>query len=74
LLQTDDGDDGNVDHAAYLAATGLDRKAPRRNTIRLRLAAVKALLATPHEEGLIRSNPAAGVRILFPARSDAGGG
>jgi integrase len=34
-----------------------------RNTIRLRIAPVKALLATAHEEGLIRANPAAGLRL-----------
>jgi integrase len=32
-------------------------------TVRLQLAPVKALLADAFEEGLIRSNPAAGVRI-----------
>lgn len=34
-----------------------------RNTVRLRIAPVKALLATAHEEGLIRANPAAGLRL-----------
>lgn len=34
-----------------------------RNTIRLRLAPVKALLATAAADGVIRSNPAAGVRL-----------
>ena len=33
------------------------------NTVRLALAPVKAMLATAVEEGLIRSNPAAGLRI-----------
>jgi integrase len=41
-----------------LAARGL-----ARNTVRLHLAPVKALLATALEEGLIRTNPAAGLRI-----------
>jgi integrase len=36
-------------------------------TVRLALAPVKALLATAHEDGLIRSNPAAGLRNLLPA-------
>ena len=34
-----------------------------RNTVRLRIAPVKALLATAHEEGLIRANPTAGLRL-----------
>jgi integrase len=37
-----------------------------QNTVRLALAPVKALFATALEEGLIRSNPAAGVRIVVP--------
>jgi integrase len=45
-------------YAAQCAKTGL-----ARNTIRLRVAPVKALLATAHEEGLIRANPAAGLRL-----------
>lgn len=39
----------------------------KRDTVRLALAPVKALLATAHEDGLIRSNPAAGLRNLLPA-------
>jgi len=45
-------------YAAECARAGL-----ARNTIRLRIAPVKALLATAHEEGLIRANPAAGLRL-----------
>jgi integrase len=45
-------------YAQQLASRGL---AP--NTVRLHLAPVKALLATGHEEGLIRANPAAGLRL-----------
>ncbi len=45
-------------YAAKVAATG-----KARNTVRLAVAPVKALLATAHEEGLIRSNPAAGLRL-----------
>jgi integrase len=41
-----------------------------RNTVRLALAPVKTLLATAHEDGLIRSNPAAGVRNLLRADQD----
>jgi integrase len=37
-------------------------------TARLALAPVKALLAEAFEEGLIRSNPAAGVRIARPEK------
>jgi hypothetical protein len=34
-----------------------------RNTVRLRVAPLKALFATAFEEGLIRSNPSAGLRL-----------
>ena len=44
--------------AAHVASRGVSP-----NTVRLALAPVKALLATAVEEGLIRANPAAGVRI-----------
>jgi integrase len=37
-----------------------------QNTVRLALAPVKIVLATAFEEGLIRVNPAAGVRIVVP--------
>jgi integrase len=42
------------------------------DTVRLALAPVKALLATAHEEGVIRSNPSAGLRNVIPvtARTD----
>jgi integrase len=36
------------------------------NTVRLALAPVKAMFATAFEEGLIRVNPAAGVRVVAP--------
>jgi integrase len=49
------------EYAAHVAARGV-----ARDTVRLALAPVKALLATAHEEGLIRHNPAAGVRNLLP--------
>jgi integrase len=45
-------------YAAECAKAGL-----ARNTIRLRVAPLKALLATAHEEGLIRTNPTAGLRL-----------
>jgi integrase len=45
-------------YAAQVAARGV-----ARNTVRLAVAPVKALLATAHEEGVIRSNPAAGLRL-----------
>jgi integrase len=41
------------------------------NTVRLAIAPVRALLATAFEEGLIRSNPAAGVRIAQRVEEDA---
>ncbi len=43
--------------AAHVAARGV-----KPNTVRLALAPVKALLATAHQRGEIRSNPAAGYR------------
>jgi integrase len=50
------------DYADVVASRGV-----KRNTVRLALAPVKLLLATAHEDGLIRSNPAAGLRNLLPA-------
>jgi len=52
-------------YAAHVAARGV---AP--NTVRLALAPVKALFATAVEEGLIRSNPATGLRLNTDARSE----
>jgi integrase len=45
-------------YAAQLAAKGA-----ARNTVRLAVAPIKAMLATALEEGIIRSNPAAGLRL-----------
>jgi integrase len=53
-------------YAAAVAARGV-----AANTVRLALAPVKAMLATALEEGLIRSNPAAGLRI---GRGNGNGG
>src|SRR5438045_1573843 len=55
-------------YAAEIAKSGV-----ARDTIRLALAPVKALLATASEDGLIRSNPAAGLRNLIPAKVPANG-
>jgi integrase len=41
-----------------------------RSTVKRGLAPVKALLATAHEDGLIRFNPAAGLRNLAPAKQE----
>ena len=49
-------------YAAELAGRGL---AP--GTVRNMIAPVRALLATAHEDGLIRGNPAAGLRIVHRA-------
>ena len=49
-------------YANHVAARGL-----ARDTVRLYLAPLKALLATAHEDGLVRSNPSAGLRNLLPA-------
>ena len=46
------------EYAAEVAARGVSA-----NTVRLALAPVNALLATAVEEGLIRSNPSAGLRL-----------
>jgi integrase len=56
------------DLRSYAAA--LHSRGFARDTIRLRLAPVKALLATAAEDGLIRSNPGAGLRNLIPADVD----
>ncbi len=45
-------------YAQRVASTGVSA-----NTVRLALAPVRALLATAVEDGLIRSNPAAGLRL-----------
>jgi integrase len=45
------------------SGTRSGRMAP--NSVRLALAPVKALLATAFEEGVIRANPAAGVRLVI---------
>lgn len=49
-------------YADHVASRGV-----ARGTVRLYLAPVKALLATAVEDGVIRSNPAAGLRNLLPA-------
>ena len=49
----------------YASSIAADGKAA--NTVRLALAPVKALLATAAEEGILRSNPSAGVRVVKPA-------
>jgi integrase len=50
-------------YASSVASRGV-----ARNTVRLAVAPVRALLATAFEEGLIRSNPAAGLRLAHVAR------
>jgi integrase len=47
--------------AAHVAGRGV-----KPNTVRLALAPVKALFATAFEEGTLRMNPAAGIRIAQP--------
>jgi integrase len=56
-------------YAAQVAETGVSA-----NTVRLAVAPVRALLATAVEEGLIRSNPAAGLRLAVTAKADENGG
>ena len=57
-------------HAASIAARGVSM-----NTVRLAVAPVRALLATAHEDGIIPTNPASGIRITRPAEieHDEGG-
>ena len=54
-------------YAAELGARGL---AP--GSVRNLIAPVRALLATAHEDGLIRSNPAAGLRIVQRVENESG--
>jgi integrase len=51
-------------------AAEVARRGVSAGTVRLALAPVKALLATAFEEGLIRSNPAAGLRIVSRPEAD----
>ena len=51
-------------YAAEVASRGV-----ARDTIRLALAPVRAMLATAAEDGIIRSNPAAGLRLTQPVGS-----
>lgn len=50
-------------YAAHIADNGCSN-----NTVRLRLAPLRALLATAFEDGLIRANPAAGLRNVYGRR------
>jgi integrase len=52
---------GPQDVKAY--ARSLEQRGLAPNTVRLACAPLRALLATAFEEGLIRSNPAAGLRL-----------
>jgi len=54
-----------LEFAARVASRGVSQ-----HTVRLALAPVKALLATAFEDGLIRANPSANVRIAIAARED----
>jgi integrase len=56
-------------YGAHVAGRGVSP-----NTVRLAVAPVKALLATAVEEGLLRSNPSAGVRIVQASEPDLDGG
>jgi integrase len=54
-------------YAAELAARGL-----AAGSVRNQIAPVRALLATAHEDGLIRGNPAAGLRIVQRVGKESG--
>ncbi len=56
------------DVKAYTAE--IAKRGVAQNTVRLGLAPVRALLATALEEGLIRSNPAAGLRLFVQHAGD----
>jgi len=49
-------------------ATSLAEQGLARNTIRLALAPLRAMLATAVEEGVLRHNPAVGLRLALPGR------
>jgi integrase len=51
------------EYAREVASRKVGERHVSANTVRLALAPVKAMLATAVEEGLIRSNPSAGLRI-----------
>jgi integrase len=51
-------------------ARALEAEGLRPATVRRRLAPVKAMLATAVEDGLLRANPTAGVRIGSPVTAD----
>ena len=53
-------------HVKQLAALVSDGGRRKPRTVKLAIAPLRALLATAVEDGLIRSNPAAGVRIAQP--------
>jgi integrase len=53
-------------HIKELAALVSDGGRRKPRTVKLAIAPLRALLATAVEDGLIRSNPAAGVRIAQP--------
>ena len=62
------GREGRRQSCRLCSCTGRRPGRLAQNTIRLALAPLKALFATAVEDGLIRSNPAAGVRI--PVRQE----
>ena len=53
-------------HVKELAALVSDGGRRKPRTVKLAIAPLRALLATAVEDGLIRSNPAAGVRVAQP--------
>jgi integrase len=69
-------DIGPRDVRAYAAEVatrkGRTGKPVKAATVRLALAPLKAMLATAHEDELIRSNPTAGLRNLLPASEESG--
>jgi integrase len=58
-------------YAAEVATRKVGDRGVRPGTVRLALAPVKMLLATAVEEGLLRSNPAAGLRIAQATTAQA---
>src|SRR3954449_10648421 len=60
-------------HVKRYAKSVADRGV-KPNTVRLAVAPVKALFATAFEEGLIRTNPGAGVRLVTGVQVEEGDG
>jgi integrase len=59
-----------AEYAGYVAAGG--RNGRKRNSVRLALAPIRAMLGTAHEHEVIVSNPMLGLRNLLPVDEESG--